>query len=184
MENPQFPGETASCLEFHSTPEQNACWTQFEPRPPLNTPGLNAIVESKNQFPISTDDYIQVDNGTKVPVIREINDRMFGNGSYATPDGDDYYANDQGGTPGPDSWVVRLPVVECQDGLNCSNRRAMNVVGIVCFEIREITITPDKIIRGTFMCPSHPRWSECDIGIAGTGGLDFNIRADLPVLVQ
>jgi len=184
VENPQVPGETATCLEFHSTGEQNACWTQFEPDPGVNTRELSGIVENKNTYPISVENPIYTDNGTKTPVIAEIKDRMFGNPPYSEADGSDHYANDQGGIPGPDSWVVRLPVVECQDGLNCSSRQAMKVKGAVCFEIREITVTPDKIIRGTFMCPDHPRWDECDLGITGSGGLDFNIRADLPVLVQ
>ena len=43
--------------------------------------------------------------------------------------------------------------------------------------------TPDKIIKGTFMCPSHPRFDECDIGGTGGGG-NFGVLADIPVLVR
>ena len=190
VENPAFTGETTSCLEFFNTSDQNACWTQYsETNPSINTPGLNDLVETGTTFEVGVDDYIYVDNGTKTPVIAEIKDRFFGNAPYpepagandANPDGD-YYP---GGTPGvPDSWVVRLPVVECQTDYHCAGGDPMQIVGAVCFEIREITVTPDKIIRGTFMCPGHPRWDECDLGTTGTGGLDFNIRADIPVLVQ
>jgi Flp pilus assembly protein TadG len=189
VENPAFAGETTSCLEFHNTSEQNACWTQFDGEDPsINSTDLTDLVETGSTFEVG-EDPIHVDNGTKTPVIKEIKDRFFGNAPYGDPAGanadhpdGDYYP---GGTPGvPDSWVVRLPVVECQTDSHCGGGDPMQVVGAVCFEIREITVTPDKIIRGTFMCPSHPRWDECDLGITGSGGLDFSIRADLPVLVR
>ncbi|KPJ79751.1 MAG: hypothetical protein AMJ58_10915 [Gammaproteobacteria bacterium SG8_30] len=188
VENPAFAGETASCLEFHNTSEQNACWTNFDSDiNSVNTSDLNDMVETGNTFEV--DGPIHVDNGDKTPVIKEIQDRFFGNAPYGDPAGADADHPDgdfyPGGIPGvPDSWPVCLPVVECQTDLHCSGGDPMQVKGGVCFEIREITVTPDKIIRGSFMCPGHPRWDDCDCGTTGSGGLDFNIRADLPVLVQ
>jgi hypothetical protein len=188
IENPAFVGETTSCLEFHNTSEQNACWTNFsDTDPSVNTADLTDMVASGNTWEVPNQ--IEVDNGDKTPVIKEIQDRFFGNPPYPAPAGanDDHPDGDYypGGIPGvPDSWPVCLPVIECQTDLHCAGGDPMHVVGGVCFEIREITVTPDKIIRGTFMCPSHPRWDECDCGTTGSGGLDFGIRADLPVLVQ
>jgi hypothetical protein len=46
-----------------------------------------------------------------------------------------------------------------------------------------LVVTPDKIIRGTFMCPGHPRWADCEINGTGGGG-DFGIIAEIPVLVR
>jgi hypothetical protein len=86
--------------------------------------------------------------------------------------------------PEPDSWVVSLPVIECQSDGHCAGGTAAQMVGVVCFELREVTVTPEKIIRGRFLCPGDPLWSECDGGIGRSGGLDFGIRADIPVLVR
>jgi len=181
VENPYWAGQTATCLEFHNTAEQNACWTNFESgNNSVNTADLSGIVRSGNTFPISVENPIHVDNGDKTPVIGEIEERM----SELPPYGEDEAIKDYDGDGINDSWVVRLPVVECQTDKNCAQGDAMVVKGAVCFEILEMTVTPDKIIRGNFMCPNHPRWIDCDLGITGSGGLDFNIRADLPVLVQ
>lgn len=181
VENPYWVGQTATCLEFHNTAEQNACWTNFESgNNSVNTADLTGIVRDRNTYPISVEEPIHVDNGDKTPVIGEIEERMM----ELPPYSEDEAIKDYDGDGINDSWVVRLPVVECQTDLNCAGGNAMRVVGAVCFEILEMTVTPDKIIRGNFMCDTHPRWSECDLGITGSGGLDFNIRADLPVLVQ
>ncbi len=62
------------------------------------------------------------------------------------------------------------------------------MVGFVCMEIREVITTPDKIIRAQFLCrEQHPtRFQQCldTLGTTGTGGLNFGIRASVPVLVQ
>jgi hypothetical protein len=58
------------------------------------------------------------------------------------------------------------------------------MVGFVCFEIRGVLVTPEKIIKGRFLCPSDPLFAECPIGPAGSGGEDFGIRTDFPVLVR
>jgi hypothetical protein len=83
-----------------------------------------------------------------------------------------------------DSWVTKLPVIECQSDDNCAGGDSAQLVGFVCFELREITVTPGKVIRGRFLCPTDPLYSECDSGAMTGGGLNFGIRADIPVLVR
>jgi Flp pilus assembly protein TadG len=178
-------GNTVSCLEFASTPEQNACWTEFSAHSPgVNTASLLDVVDSGNSYEVDSSSKIYVDNGTKVPVIGEILDRFKGTGGYVgNASGTDRYAPVHT-PPEPDSWVVALPVIECQSGDHCAGGTPAQMVGVVCFELREITVTPDKIIRGRFLCPGDPLWSECDGGLGRSGGLDFGIRADIPVLVR
>ena len=77
-----------------------------------------------------------------------------------------------------------FPVIECQSDSNCATGSAAGMVGFVCFEIREIATSPDNVIRGRFLCPSDPAFADCDLGRTTTGGMDFGIRADVPVLVQ
>jgi hypothetical protein len=181
-QNPPNPcpltvGGTASCLEFHSTPEQNACWTQFDgDSPSVNTPDMVDIVEDGN--PETIQGPVFVDNGDKVPVIREIRDRFEGRGGYNPGEGVD--TNSDGIV---DSWVVVLPVVQCQNpGDQCAGGDPQNVVGFVCFDIHEVRVTPEKIIKGTFLCPSDPRCDGTGLGPGGTipGGLS----AQFPVLVD
>jgi Flp pilus assembly protein TadG len=182
---PQDEGAaTVSCLEFHNTEEQNACWTLFDGySPSINTSDLIDIVENGNPEDIGYDDVYQ-DNGDKTPVIQEIYDRFKGEGSYVgNADGVDRYAPIYDPAD-PDSWVVGLPVMECQTDDHCAKGLPAAIVGFVCFEIREITVTPDKIIRGRFLCASDPLYDDCDIGLTGSGGFNFDIRADLPVLVR
>lgn len=180
--NPPNPcswnGTTTSCLEFHSTPEQNACWTEFEgDNPSINTPGLTDIVNNNNPYAIEGP--IFLDNGDKVPVLRDIDDRFRGNGNFAgNPAGTD---TDSDGTV--DSWVVRLPVVECQNpGDNCAGGDPSNVVGFVCFDIHDVETTPAKIIKGDFVCPTDPRCSNLGLGPGGT--LPSGISASYPVIVE
>lgn len=170
-----------SCLEFHSSPEQNACWTVFDAgSPTISTPDLTDILRDGNGSPVGSDP-IYVDNGTKTPVIQDIYDKMFGEGYWngQAPAGTDRYAD----PPGVDSWVVGFPVVECQNpGDGCASGDPQQVIGGVCFEIREIEVTPDKIIKGRFLCQGDPLWDECDLG-GLPGGEDFDVRATIPVLV-
>jgi Flp pilus assembly protein TadG len=187
LEHPQLSGDnTVSCLEFHNTSEQNACWTAFDGQAPgVNTSDLVDIVHDGNEVQISTDEPIYVDNGDKTPVIGEISDRFLGEGAHlGNAQGTDRYANPVGQSSQPDSWVVALPVVECQSDTHCAGGHPAQVVGAVCFEIREITVVPDKIIRGRFLCREDPLFEECDLGLTRSGGLDFGIRADIPVLVR
>jgi hypothetical protein len=174
---PLSAGGSASCLEFHSTPEQNACWTQFDgDHPSINTPDLMDIVEGGNPQTIEGDVY--VDNGDKVPVVREIRDRFEGRSGYDPPAG-----TDTDGDGIVDSWVVVLPVVQCQNpGDNCSGGSPQQIVGFVCFDIHEVLVTPEKIIKGTFLCPTDPR---CDgTGLGPGGSVPGGISATYPVIVD
>ena len=173
---PLASGATASCLEFHSTGEQNACWTQFDgDHPSINTADLLDIVEAGNSTEI--DGPVYVDNGDKVPVIAEIGDRFEGTGGY------DPAGTDTNGDGKVDSWVVTLPVVQCQNpGPHCGGGSPQTVVGFVCFDIHEVLVTPDKIIKGDFVCPTDPR---CDTKGLGPGGtIPGAISAQYPVLVN
>ena len=179
LDVPQVGDGQVSCLEFASTPEQNACWTEFEETVAnVNTSDMVEIVEDGTQYEVSVGKKYYLDNGTKTPVISEIYDKFHGVG-YSEPEGVDRYEPKDGVM---DSWVVPLPVVECQTDDHCAGGEPHEVVGFVCFEIREVVVTPDKIIRGRFLCGSDPLAAECDLG--GAGGGDFGLRATRPVLVE
>jgi hypothetical protein len=179
----------ATKLEFDSTPEQNACWTDFGEGSGISTPELEGVVDDGNseEFGIQ-DPGIQLDNGDKTPVIAQILDRMMGTGDYLglDPEGSDRYDS----PAGIDSWVVGLPVYGrpngngCEVSENCGGNYPVPVVGAVCFEIREINVTPEKEILGRFFCPGPSEPLGCDIVGAGSGGENFGIRATRPVLVQ
>jgi len=183
--NPQdhdTPG-SVSCLEFASSGEQNACWTEFSHDSSVSTSGMTSIIESGVWFEVAAGEEYYSDNGTKTAVVDAIHDRFLGDGKFSGGKGDgvDRYAPFDGEA---DSWVVTLPVVECQTGIGCSSGTETEIVGFVCFEIREVEVNPDKEIRGRFLCPTDPLFEqECDI-TTGSGGDDFGIRADIPVLVQ
>jgi Flp pilus assembly protein TadG len=185
LDDPQDPDTgDVSVLEFGNTGDQNACWTQFSHHPSVNTNDITGIIQDGTQFDVAAGEKYYVDNGTKTPVIDDIYDGFHGEGfASGKPRGQDYYPPIHD-PPVSDSWVTTLPVIECQDGIHCASGTEMEIKGFVCFEVREVVVTPDKIIRGTFMCPSHPRWDDCDAGPTGSGGLNFGIRADIPVLVR
>jgi hypothetical protein len=181
---PQSEGDnTVSCLDFHNTPEQNACWTVYDGESPsVSTPDIIDLVETGYQEEVESLFPIFVDNGTKTPVIDEIQSRMQGTGAYVgKAAGSDRYAPFTGVK---DSWVVGLPVIECQTEDHCAGGTVADMVGFVCFEIREVLVTPEKIIKGRFLCPDDPLFDDCPIGPTGSGGDDFGIRADFPVLVR
>ena len=78
--------------------------------------------------------------------------------------GDDRYGPNPAGSPGSapaiDSWVVKLPVFECQPGVELLRRRhPFEINGGVCFEIREILAPAgdyddsEHVIKGRFLCP-------------------------------
>jgi Flp pilus assembly protein TadG len=179
-------GETVTCLEFNSTTEQNACWTEFDSQSPsINTPGLTDIVNNGTSSTVDVSHPVYLDNGDKTPVIDDINDKFQGSGLFnGNPHGSDIYSPPDDGLM--DSWVVGIPVVECQTDDHCAGGDTSHIVGAVCFEIREIIVTPDKIIKGRFLCKGDPGFSQCGIGGAGSGsgGLNFGVRAGVPVLVQ
>jgi hypothetical protein len=166
-------GETTSCLEFHSTPEQNACWTAFKTESPsVSVPDMTEIVQNGNTVDIG-DEPIYIDNGTKTPVVQDIKNRFDAEGvdTSVPPDGI------------KDSWVVTLPVIECQNpGDQCASGDPQHIVGFLCMDIREIIVTPDKIIKGDFLCSTDPR---CDTKGFGPGGtIAGSISADYPVIVN
>ena len=164
-------GETTSCLEFFSTPEQNACWTQFSStHPAVTVPGTSDIVQNGNPDDIGQDP-IYVDNGTKTPLVQDIKDRF------------DVDGDDTNGDGIKDSWVVTLPMVECQNpGDKCAGGDPQYIVGFLCMDIHEIIVTPDKLIKGDFICSTDPR---CDTPGFGPGGVIAGaISADYPVIVN
>jgi hypothetical protein len=164
-------GETTSCLEFFSTPEQNACWTVFDgDHPSVTVPGMTDVVENGNPDDIG-DTPIYLDNGTKTPVIQDIKDKFDAAGTDTNGDGI------------VDSWVVSLPVVECQNpGDQCAGGDTQVIVGFLCMDIREVIVTPDKLIKGDFICSSDLRCDTTDFGPGGS--LIGSISADYPVIVN
>jgi hypothetical protein len=183
LADPQDDGVTSvSCLEFSATADQNACWTAFDGEAPsVNAADLVDIVSSGNPVQIGGGDPIFVDNGSKANVIKELGDKFYGESGYSSPAGTDRYSPFDGRS---DSWVLGLPVVACQSGDGCAGGTATTLVGVACFEIREIEGPPGKLIRGRFLCAGDPLFDECDVGRTGTGGLNFGVRADIPVLVR
>jgi hypothetical protein len=113
---------------------------------------------------IVSDDLVFLDNGSKVVVLNEMVDRMLGLGAYSgVPAGVDRYPE----VPGIDSWVVRLPVVECQNpGPLCAGVTSSQITRALCFEIREIGVTPERYIAGRFFCrgPDPDLSAACDLG--------------------
>ncbi len=185
----------ATCLEFFATPDQNACWTEFDGQSSsVSVPGLTDIVNSGNSQQVG-EEPVYLDNGTKTPVIQDIQDKFLGNGVWTSkPQGVDNHPTvtppgppDSPGPGEPDSWVVSLPVVACQTQDHCAGGSPAAIVGAVCFEIREVEIKgSNKRIKGNFICdPNHALYSQC--GISGAGPAPGNFggpRAERAVLVQ
>ncbi len=180
----------ASCLKLHSTPDQNACWVGFDDQNQQSTSvnNLRPLVQNGNTNGVSAGDDTYVDNGNKTPIVAEIRDKMQGNGGYSRHGTDRYLPKD--GVA--DSWVVRLPVIACQDTDHCAGGSPVEIVGAVCFEIREVLPTPEHQLRGRFLCNDSPDPQIVSLyqqfcgggGSTGSGGCDFGLRADRPVLVQ
>jgi hypothetical protein len=202
---PLANGQMVDCLSFNPTGTQNSCWIDFDPSSPsVSTPDLNRIIHDGgvdlNMDGTPDDIHIgemyYTDNGDKTPVIRGLRDKFQGVGSYAgqTPAGSDRYQAD--GSPGQDgvidSWVVALPVVDIRNGScpntdHCTGGDPHTVVGFVCFEIREVDVTPEKIIRGHFLCPTdpddEPLFADCALK-PDSGGSNTAPPATIPKLVQ
>jgi hypothetical protein len=173
----------ATCLDMFATGNQIACWTQFDGgHSSVGGADLKRIINEGTQFEVSVGEHYHVDNGSKSSVIQDIKDRFYGDGEYqGRPDPD---VKDLDFDGDPDSWVVAFPVIECQTEDGCSSGEAPMMVGVVCFDIQEVVDSPEKRIKGRFLCKSDPRYEDCDAGRSGTGGKDFDIRADFPVLVR
>ncbi len=175
---------TMTCLIFSPTQSQSGCWTVFkDDSPSINTPGLTDIIDNGYQGDISVTDYAYLDNGDKTPVIRAIADKFYGDGNFAgNPQGHDYYPIFDGVS---DSWVTPIAVSECQDVDHCAGGAPAKIEGFVCMEIREVLVTPEKMLKVRFLCPSDPLYQTyCGIGPTGSGGANFGIRATIPVLVR
>jgi hypothetical protein len=153
-----------SCLEFQALPQHNACWSVLDgERPSIGLPALLALLESGPVTAVA--EPVFVDNGDKTAMTRALRDRMLGEGRYlGDPAGIDRYPQ----IPGIDSWVVRLPVVECQDETLCAGGDPQQIVGALCFEVREIELGPVWEIRGRFLCPETDPdlFERCELGPA------------------
>jgi Putative Flp pilus-assembly TadE/G-like len=207
LEKPQPDTNGLLCGDFSSTGEQDMCFTALDgSSPSINGPKLQAIVDNCSGPAISTEDSIYIDNGDKTSTVDYIRDKFYGCGKFKTAAGKDEY-----GTGFPSSWVVKLPVVECQDATNCAGGDPQKVIGGVCFEVREV-IAPapgkvclapkpsgkaDRIIKGRPLCPysTNPKVVELYNKYCGpkpgedpppsrSEGCDFGFRATRPVLVE
>lgn len=174
-------GTPVTCLDFYATGNQIACWTNLDTdESSVNTSSMSAIINSGNPFQVAVGEEYYVSNGTKTPLVDDIYNRFHGRGHFDGRRG----GTDTDGDGMSESWVVGLPVIQCQQGLNCAKGDPMEMVGVVCFEIQEIVVTPDKRIKGRFLCKEDAAFKDCDLGGTGTGGKDFDVRADFPVLVR
>lgn len=187
-----------TCLEFSSTPQQNACWTAFNgTSPSVNNPDLGDIIDNGNPNDTEAGDEVYLDNGDKSPSVRRIREKFYGVGAYAgNPHGEDRYAPFQA-PPKSDSWVVKLPVVECQSSTHCAGGSPAKIIGGVCFQIREVHAPPyesDRVIKGRFLCPTDPDpdvqalWQDYCADEAdeheSPSGCDFGFFAEKIVLVE
>jgi hypothetical protein len=173
----------ATCLDMNATGNQIACWTQFDgDHQSIGASDLKQIINEGTQFEVSAGEHYHVNNGTKSPVIADIKDRFYGEGEYqSSPDPD---VKDTNGDGKSDSWVIGLPVIQCQTEDGCAPGSAPEMVGVVCFEVQEVLDSPDNRIKGRFLCKEDIKYEDCDVGRTGTGGEDFDVRADFPVLVR
>jgi Flp pilus assembly protein TadG len=222
-----------TCLDFSSTPAQNACWTAYsDSSPSINNPVLQSIVDNGNPDDFQAGDEAYLDNGDKTDTQDYIRNKFYGCNDQGTncctathpttglctarnptgpagkpgqePAGRDRYDPNPASVPPAyapaiDSWVVKLPVFECQAGVHCSGGGTWKINGGVCFEIREILAPAgdyddsSRVIKGRFLCPNSPDATErelfdefCrdDSGPQDPGGCDFGMRADRVVLVE
>jgi hypothetical protein len=187
-QDPVLMGEPMTCLDLAPTGDQIACWINFDDASPsVSTPDLTAIVADGSPDDVSAGDFSYIDNGDKTPVVRDIHDKFYGDPDSqwaSNPAGID---TNEAGSPNPtiDSWYVGLPVIECQTGDHCAKGDPDRIEGFVCFRIREVITTPDKRIKGRFICPDTQEFKDnCDFGTTGSGGGPFGPRADIPVLVE
>lgn len=164
---------TVSCLEFYETGDQNACWTVFDGQHSAVSSGdLKDIIRRGNTFPVRREP-VYLDNGTKTSVLKDIEDKF-----------DD--VGDTNGDRKGDSWVVGLPVVQCQSpGPHCAGGTPQMITGGVCFEIERVVTKGDpKYVRGRFLCPGDPGYDDCGFDQTGPGGECYGVPADRVVLVD
>ena len=74
-------------------------------------------------------------------------------------------------------------MIECQNpGAGCAGGDTQDIVGFLCMDIHEVIVTPDKIIKGDFICSTDSR---CDTPGLGPGGIiPGSISAAFPVIVN
>ena len=189
LDSPQAPdaGVLFSCLQLAPLPSPpptvnvpgDLCWTNFDPNAPVSSTDMVGLVQNGHSQPLVAGAMAHVDDGGNVPfaAMQEIQNQFLANGTDA------YFP-----PLGPDSWVVKLPVVECQDATNCDSGSTSEIKGGICFEIREV-VPAAHLIRGRFLCPCDPAhqsaWSRCKNTLGDSpGGCDFGMRAERPVLVE
>jgi hypothetical protein len=208
-------GQTnVSCLEFSSTPQQNACWTVYDDSSAsVNNPDLEEVIDSGNEEGVEAGDSAYLDNGEKQATVKYLRDQFYGcnasgkNCGGPSARGVNRYTPDPPGVPasapGIDSWVVKLPVFECVPGRNCSGGPPGKIVGGVCFEIREILAaggdysdpgSTSHVIKGRFLCGDSADAAERELFRTQCrepneppqrgGGCNTGFAAKIPVLVR
>jgi Flp pilus assembly protein TadG len=208
LERPQTDTAPLMCGEFSATGEQNMCWTAFDgDSSSINGPKLKAIVDRGNSGTVKSGDPVYLDNGDKTSTVDYIRDVFYGCGAI-DPDKrkgvNRYGTTDDDGKLVPDSWVVKLPVVEDQSSAHCAGGSTFKIRGGVCFEIREI-IAPapgkkcdapktgtSRWIKGRPLCPNstdpkvqtlYKEHCKRD-GDINPGGCGFGERATRVVIVE
>jgi Flp pilus assembly protein TadG len=198
--SPQSDSVGLICGVMHDTGNQNMCWTAFSDK--TNNPLIKDVIDNGNPGDVEAGDAVDIDNGTKTSSLDYLRDKMYGCGKFTTAAGEKLY----GSTYAVDSWVVKLPVVECQDTRHCAGGPPAEITGGVCFEIREIvepspgkacnapTSGGDKIIKGRALCPNSTNptiqalyKAHCETPLGGSvdpGGCGFGLRANRVVLVD
>jgi hypothetical protein len=183
-----------TCLDFSPTMTQNACWTDFGDDPSVNNPSLQDVVDNGNPDDVVAGDEVNLDNGDKTSTQKYIREKMLGEGAYTgNPAGENRYPDLPGNQP-IDSWVVKLPVVECQDLAHCAGPDNFKILGGVCFQIREVTGPSPRLVKGRFLCPADPDPDVRDLYETycgdppdqqdAPGGCNFGDRAERVVLVE
>ncbi|MGI9591718.1 MAG: hypothetical protein ACR2P8_10155, partial [Myxococcota bacterium] len=196
LDNPQTGDGDVTCLDFSPTTTQNACWTAFDGQSPsINNPKLEEIIDNGNAGDVNAGDEVFLDNGDKTATQKYLKDKFEGTDTFAgNPAGEDRYPPFNA-PPESDSWVVKLPVMECQDTAHCAGGLPFAIIGGVCFEVREITGPPDRLVKGRFLCPNDPdpqvqalfdQYCADDPSDPPDtpGGCNFGFRADRVVLVD
>jgi Flp pilus assembly protein TadG len=215
------------CGEFSNTAQQNMCWTTLGNAANSTDPNAleNVVCDGRFSTGAQSGDPVYVDNGDKTNVVDYIRDRFYGCGQFQAggngngggqcaqcAGGCGAAGHDEYGTGFINSWVVKLPVVECQDANHCSHSETPKIIGGVCFEIREV-IAPQGVgagnvclaapqtgtsrwIRGRPLCRDSTNQKIRELynrycvdpnnppPDSGPGGCDFGFDADHVVLVQ